>query len=66
MHKLRFTNKIVITREGGIKTVLAYNKYYAEKFEEAGERKKLTQIINDTYFITKNESEKRNRLIEKT
>ncbi len=26
----------------------------------------MTQIVNDSFFITKNESDKRNRLIEKT
>lgn len=31
-----------------------------------GERKKLAQVVNDTFYVTKNESDKRNRLIEKT
>lgn len=45
-------------------SVITYNRA-GERGEEP-ERKKLMQVVNDSFFITKNESEKRNRLIEKT
>ena len=46
--------------------IISYSKTQSDKFEELAERKRLKCIINDTYFITKNESEKRNRIIDKT
>ena len=65
-HRLGFSNKLIVAREGGSLTILNYNKFVAERYEQTGERNKLTQIVNDTFYITKSESEKRNRLIEKT
>ena len=45
---------------------LSYSRTQPEKFEEQAERKRLTQCLDSTFFITKNEADKRNRMIEKT
>ena len=47
-------------------SVITYNKSATSDKTDEPYRKKLMLIVNDSYFITKNESEKRNRLIEKT
>jgi hypothetical protein len=66
IHKLGFSNKLVVAREGGIMSVICYNKSSLFEKSDEPERKKLMLIVNDSFFITKNESDKRNRLIDKT
>jgi hypothetical protein len=44
----------MITSEEGIVIVLEYRNSKGERMDESAERKKLIEIVNDTYFITKN------------
>ena len=66
MHKLAFTSKIMVVRGGGAMSLLAYDRVPSERGDESGDRKKMMNIMNEAFYITKNDSEKRNRMIEKT
>jgi len=54
MHGINFCNRLMITSEEGIVIVLEYRNSKGERMDESAERKKLIEIVNDTYFITKN------------
>jgi len=54
MHKIAFANKILVVRDGGIVSILTYSRPPSDRLEESGDRKKMMQIVNESYFMTKN------------
>lgn len=54
MHRLGFSPRLLVAREGGVMSVLTYSR--SGGLTEDGDRKKLLQVVNDSFFITKNES----------
>jgi hypothetical protein len=69
LHKLKFAAELVVSSTTGNLAVLSFTELVNKKplYEEISpERKKMSQLLNQMFYIKRSETEKRNKLIEKT